>query len=148
MLTWQCPRCRGGLIRSAEDRLHCGACDIDFERRSAVWSFADNFRPEGYPLVRHMNLQAIEEEHFWFGARDRLLISLLRRHLDRRAPHQDQFKIIDLGCSTGRFLALVESLGYRGVGIDGHAEPLEVAGKRCPDAILGRADICRLFPWR
>ncbi len=67
----------------------------------------------------------LEEQHWWFEGKRRLVVQELRRELDG-APLGGL--ALDVGCGTGRTLAALEALNYRPVGTDlsvtalGHAQ--------------------------
>ena len=56
-------------------------------------------------------LAPLEQEHFWFAGRDRLV----RRLLDHHAAPEP---VLDLGCGTGRFAASLAADGRRVLAID------------------------------
>ena len=56
-------------------------------------------------------LAPLEQEHFWFAGRDRLV----RRLLDHHAAAEP---VLDLGCGTGRFAASLAAGGRRVIAID------------------------------
>jgi SAM-dependent methyltransferase len=79
---------------------------------------------------------AAEPESFWFRARNRLIVSTLRR----RFP--DARSLLEVGCGTGFVLgALREALpGLRLVGSELYDEGLAIARRRLPDVELVQAD--------
>jgi SAM-dependent methyltransferase len=74
----------------------------------------------------------VEERSFWFRARNRLIVSMFRRHF----PEARSF--LEVGCGGGIVLAaLHEALpNLRVVGGELYSEGLEVARRRLPDAEL------------
>lgn len=79
---------------------------------------------------------AIEQRHWWFVARRRILRSLVGEIL----PPSRATTVIDVGCGTGANLAALAA-DYRCVGIDTSADAIRLAKERFPqtDFILGRA---------
>jgi SAM-dependent methyltransferase len=74
------------------------------------------------------NLHAtIEEKHWWFVARRRILGDLIRDLV----PAGKQATIIDVGCGTGANIAALAN-DYTTVGIDTSAEAISFARKRFP----------------
>lgn len=59
-------------------------------------------------------IRQLEDWHFWFVSRDRLVRALLSRH-------QSMEPILDVGCGTGRFARGIEEQGNRVIAIDMHA---------------------------
>lgn len=80
---WRCPQCgfahgvRDGFVQLAPD-----LDDVD----------------EGFPLASYDGLQSIEDDHFWFNARNRLIDWLVRRF----APNSS--RALEVGCGTGYVL--------------------------------------------
>src|SRR6266566_1575635 len=70
---------------------------------------------------------AIEEKHWWFVARRRILRDLIHDLV----PVNDRSMIIDVGCGTGANIAAFAN-EYRTVGIDTSAEGISFARKRFP----------------
>ncbi len=56
-------------------------------------------------------LAPLEQQHFWFAGRDRLVRKLLDHH---QAPEP----VLDLGCGTGRFAASLAAEGRRVLAVD------------------------------
>ncbi len=78
----------------------------------------------------------IEQRHWWFVARRRIL----RRLVAQVAPRSPQTTIVDVGCGTGANIAALAD-EYHCVGIDTSAEAVELASQRFPAVrfIAGRA---------
>ncbi|MCE5268109.1 MAG: class I SAM-dependent methyltransferase [Planctomycetaceae bacterium] len=78
----------------------------------------------------------IEERHWWFVARRRILSRLIEELL----PASPQSLLIDVGCGTGGNVAAFEDR-YRCVGIDTSAEAIALARNRFPRVqfIAGRS---------
>lgn len=78
----------------------------------------------------------IEERHWWFLARRRILRRLVRRIL----PPSSETTIVDVGCGTGANIASFAD-DYHSVGIDTSEEPIRLARQRFPAVqfLVGRA---------
>lgn len=76
-------------------------------------------------------LASIEAEHFWFVARNRLIIGLINKYF----PEAKRF--MEVGCGTGFVLrAILQSRGWeRVVGSELHPTGLRYARKRLPSAV-------------
>jgi SAM-dependent methyltransferase len=82
----------------------------------------------------------VEPLSFWFRARNRLIVSMVRRH----APEAQS--LLEVGCGTGFVLsALREAFpGLHLVGAEPLSEGLEVAQRRLPDVELRSLDAAHL----
>ncbi len=69
----------------------------------------------------------IEEQHWWFVARRRIL----RRLVHELLPPSHESLVIDIGCGTGANIAALAD-DYRTLGIDTSAEAIELARQRFP----------------
>jgi SAM-dependent methyltransferase len=97
---------------------------------------ARGFDPEFFD-----RLVEVEDRHFWFRARNRVLDAAIRR-VTRSLP--DGYRALEIGCGTGNVLRVLERACDRGtvVGMDLFAEGLRHARRRvsCP---LVRGDVQR-----
>jgi 2-polyprenyl-3-methyl-5-hydroxy-6-metoxy-1,4-benzoquinol methylase len=81
---------------------------------------------EDYPASVYALLSEVEPKHFWFGERNRLILSTMRevlRSLDSRT-------VVDIGCGTGFVTAALERAGMRTCGLEAHMGGLRVARTR------------------
>jgi len=69
----------------------------------------------------------IEERHWWFRARRRIVRGLVEELLPPNSGHT----LLDIGCGTGGNTAALAQ-GYRTIGIDPSADAIELARKRFP----------------
>lgn len=94
----------------------------------------------GYPAGLYEAIGETQPESFWFRARNRLIVAAIRRHAPRAQS------LLEVGCGTGFVLgALRETFpGMRLVGLELHAEGLEVARQRLPDVELRQQDVLHL----
>ena len=78
-------------------------------------------------------LFAIEDRHFWFRARNRVIATLVSQITAGLAPG---YRVLEVGCGTGNVLRILEQACPRGVavGMDLFAEGLQYARQRttCP----------------
>lgn len=74
----------------------------------------------------------LEERHWWFAAKHRIILSLLQRHL----PPSKETRIADLGCGCGRMLQLL-SEHYSAVGIDASPIAIDFSKQRGVQIELG-----------
>src|SRR5256885_16595250 len=81
----------------------------------------------------------IEERHWWFAARRRILGELVR-YAAPPAANRQSF-LVDIGCGTGANLAAFTG-DYRCIGVDTSAEAIQLASSRFPEATF----ICGFAP--
>ena len=125
-----CPRCRATLPRP--DGSAC--CGFWVRRADGFWDTSAPETASGFSPERRNHLESIEGLHFWFAARDRLLLTLLDRLSDRREA------VLELGCGSGRVLSALSSRAGTVAGIDLYAASLRAAAACCPEALLLRCD--------
>ena len=82
-----------------------------------------------YDPVYFAHLFAIEDQHFWFRARNRVISTLVRQIT---AGLASGYRVLELGCGTGNVLRVLEQACPRGVvvGMDLFAEGLQYACQR------------------
>jgi len=80
-------------------------------------------------------LARIENEHFWFRARNRVIATLVEQITKDRASG---YRVLEVGCGTGNVLRALEQVCPRGivVGMDLFAEGLAFARKRTSCALV------------
>lgn len=79
-----------------------------------------------YPEEAFKLLFDIEDKHFWFWGRNRLILSLLRKFY-----RKDKNRLfLEIGCGTGVVSSFLEKKGYRVEGIDMYYKGLKYASKR------------------
>ena len=116
----------------------CPACGHEPGRYKGYLTFApalarDN---DGWDPVFFEHLATDEMKHFWFRARNRLLMWALKRYFP------DAHNFLEIGCGTGYVLSGIhEALeGLTLFGSDILCEGLAFAGQRCAEATLFQSD--------
>jgi SAM-dependent methyltransferase len=99
--------------------------------------------PDPYDVGLYEALAEAEPHSFWFRARNRLIVSTLRRHFP------DARSLLELGCGTGFVLEALHAAfpALRLVGSELYEEGLAVARRRLPDVELVQLD-ARELPYR
>ena len=94
---------------------------------------------DGYSPSFFEKLAQVEDRHFWFRFRNRLLSRLVQ---DLVAPLPSGFRMLEAGCGNGNVLRFLSSTIRHGkvVGIDLFEEGLKLAKQRS-DALLVRGDV-------
>lgn len=113
------------------DTVNCSSCNHQYVRLNGFWECNSHFTPSSFPKDRCQHLQDIEQNHFWFEARD----LLLRTKLLQLKYSEDQ-KLLELGCGSGRVLTTLENNFSQTVGIEGHVDALKKAAENCADSQL------------
>ncbi len=91
---------------------------------------------EDYPVDFHDRLCRLEQGHFWFQARSRIIRNIFRRYLAQPRPH-----ILDIGCGTGYVLQQLAAEGhYELTGLEEHIAGLRHARQRLPSVEFVQAD--------
>ena len=82
---------------------------------------------------------SLERFHWWFTGRRKLLKVLI----SSRKTHSNS-PIVDAGCGVGSNLSLLESLGFKAIGVDSHFYCLSLFKKRLSEVSLVNADVMNL----
>jgi SAM-dependent methyltransferase len=92
---------------------------------------------EDYPVDLYDRLYRLEEKHFWFRARNRIILRIFRRHLAR----QSRPRVLEIGCGTGYVLqGLAAENRYELTGLEAHIAGLRHARSRLPSVEFVQAD--------
>lgn len=85
---------------------------------------ADSYNPDYFK-----ELFAVEEQHFWFRARNHMITTLVRQI---ESSWESNYCILEVGCGTGNVLQHLEQSCSRGtvIGMDLYAEGLNFARER------------------
>lgn len=78
----------------------------------------------------------IEDRHWWFIGRRRILLAMLDRYL---GPGDGERRILDLGCGTGEMLGHLERYG-RAEGVDADEQAVEFSRRRGANVRLLESD--------
>jgi SAM-dependent methyltransferase len=84
---------------------------------------------ESYEAELFAPLFAVEDRHFWFNARNRILEAAVAPLI---ASLPDGYRVLEAGCGTGFVLRMLERLFHRGevIGLDPYGEALDFARRR------------------
>lgn len=77
----------------------------------------------------------VEDRHWWFAAKRRIIRDLLRRYLPA-ASGKNPRRLADLGCGCGRTLEELPP-GFSGIGLDSSQKAIDFCTARGVDALLG-----------
>jgi SAM-dependent methyltransferase len=90
-----------------------------------------------YPADLFDRLCRIEEGHFWFQARNRIISRILRQYVANETPP----RVLEIGCGTGFVLQGLAAEGrYQLTGLEEHLAGLRHARRRLPSIEFVQAD--------
>jgi SAM-dependent methyltransferase len=96
-----------------------------------------------YPSEYFDRLYRLEATHFWFLARNRIILRTFRHHL----KHLARPRVLEVGCGTGYVLqSLAAENRYDLTGLESHIAGLRFARSRLPAVELVQAD-ARSLPY-
>jgi SAM-dependent methyltransferase len=126
----------------ATDDWACPACRHMPEWRDGYLAFAPGLADtnDGFHAEYFARLATLEEHHFWFRARNRLLLWAVQRYFP------DAKSVLEIGCGTGFVLAGI-ARAFPAMDLSGSdifAEGLAFAAQRVPGADLFQMDACRI----
>jgi SAM-dependent methyltransferase len=92
---------------------------------------------DDYPVDLYDRFWRLEENHFWFRARNRILLRMFRQYL----KHRGRPRVLEIGCGTGYVLkGLAAESRYDLTASDVHVSGLRHARRRVPAAEFVQAD--------
>ena len=86
-----------------------------------------------YPSSLYTTIASIEDDHFWFTSRNRMIASLIRANI--REPYTTK-SFLEIGCGTGIVMAVLEGLGFIATGLDVNTKALSYAVKRTKGKLI------------
>ncbi len=127
-LAFVCPRCRGPLA-GVPPGLECRGCGGAFPERDGVLHLvagATGGAPSYDPRLLSA-LRDLEERHFWFLSRRRVILDAIRRAV----PDGGRGGLFDIGSGSGGLLSFLAASGVRIAGAcDAHPESLRLVRER------------------
>ena len=78
----------------------------------------------------------LESAHWWFVAKRRIILSLLKKHLPV-SPSSPAPRVCDIGCGCGMTLCDLQKQGYQAVGVDASETALSYCAARGVQAVKG-----------
>ncbi len=92
---------------------------------------------DDYPIDLYDRLYRLEAGHFWFRARNRIILRMLRSYL----ANQMRPRLLEIGCGTGFVLQqLAAENQYQLVGLESHIAGLRHARARLPSVEFVQGD--------
>jgi SAM-dependent methyltransferase len=127
-----CYRCGAGL---QSENWYCNACQQSPPEYQGYLQFAPGLS-EGFEPQFFENLAKVEVGHFWFEARNKLIMWLMGQYFP------DARDFLEVGCGTGFVLSGIHRAfpHMRTYGSELFKEGLSITGRRLPDATLFQMD--------
>jgi SAM-dependent methyltransferase len=125
---FRCLHC-GGEARSgksSESRVQCSGCHASFRVEDGIVILSDVTDDHDYPEAIVDLVAQVEDRHFWFAARNHVILTTMRRAL---GPLRGK-RVLDVGCGTGYVAAALENAGMDVWGVDMHLGSLKRARQR------------------
>ncbi len=121
-----------------------GKQDAEFIDGIACYAPALASANDDYPIDVYELLYKLEERHFWFRARNRIICWALRNYL----TGIDHARVLEIGCGTGYVLKGLAAEGrYDLTGAEVHIAGLRYAMRRLPTARFVQLD-ARQLPYQ
>jgi SAM-dependent methyltransferase len=129
-------------FEAASHAVACPACGISVTYENGVPCYAPTLAHEspGFKPEHFAKLAQLEEGHFWFQARNELIVQVLRKYF----PHARN--MLEIGCGTGFVLRGITNAmpDLHVSGSEIFLEGLSFAARRLPDADLFQMDARRI----
>lgn len=135
-LCWRCDNCNHYPLIANVATIDCSNCGHHYTLIKGIWECKSGFTPSHFPENRSSHLQSIEQNHFWFETRTRLLRTKLLA-----LKHPDDQNLLELGCGSGRVLSTLANDFSHTAGIEGHLGALERAVEASPHSTLLHGDV-------
>ena len=128
MRRFRCVHCGGsvGLDRAGQSNLRCPRCNTAFLLDDGIVVLANATDDRDYPAALVDLVVSVEQRHFWFAARNEVILSTIRGVI---GPLPGT-RVLDIGCGTGFVTAALEGAGMDAWGIDMHRAALRRARAR------------------
>lgn len=99
----------------------------------------DQATHSSYDPAFFQHLFDVEDKHFWFRSRNRIIAALVRR---LTSSYSENYRVLEVGCGTGNVLRVLSQICPNGsvIGMDLFAEGLKYAQNRTP-AVLVQGDM-------
>lgn len=124
---FRCVHCGGDAILSSEgDPPRCLSCEKSYSIADGIVELTAPADDRDYPAALVDLVASVERRHFWFAARNDVILWTIRRIVGTVAG----LRVLDIGCGTGFVTAALERAGMDAWGIDMHRAALGHARSR------------------
>lgn len=134
-----CTECRAPIQNANQPCMTCGTC-ASVRQGFTAWAPELADANNGFRAEYFSDLAQVESEHFWFRARNTLIVWAIKRYF----PNFQS--LLEIGCGSGFVLSGI-AMAFptaRMVGSEIFVAGLEVAAKRMPQAELVQLDARKL----
>jgi len=114
------------LAEGPQSASHCTNCSATYPATGGIVTLTEAADDRDYPEPLIDLVARVEQHHFWFAARNDVILSTIRRTTGSVAGN----RVLDIGCGTGFVTAALESAGMDAWGIDMHRRALAHARAR------------------
>jgi SAM-dependent methyltransferase len=132
----KCPACAASNpidAAGAATLRKCPSCGAPISNVNGILQLGDAAGAEDdYPAALYDIVAQAETGHFWFAARNDIILNAARRSIGSL----DGRRLLDVGCGTGYVMAALERAGAEAWGIDMHLAALERARARVAGPLL------------
>jgi SAM-dependent methyltransferase len=125
---FRCTHCSGDVpFDRTASRLNCPHCRNAFALDRGIVMLQDTPKEDrDYPAALVDLVAGVEQRHFWFAARNDVILETMRHTIGPLAGT----RVLDIGCGTGFVTAAFEAAGMDAWGIDMHHAALVHARQR------------------
>jgi SAM-dependent methyltransferase len=122
----------------------CSICGKNYPLKDNISVFMDDKGGDcdTFPEELFERLRKVEDNHFWYRGRNRIIETMLAKHLPRRDS-----TVLEVGCGTGYVSSLIKSMGYSVDCADLMLEGLKYCKSRCVGIRLFQFDLYKV-PFR
>jgi SAM-dependent methyltransferase len=118
---FRCVHCGGDVILSSEGaEPRCLSCKKSYSIADGIVALSEPADDRDYPAALVDLVASVEQRHFWFAARNDVILWTIRRSVGKVAG----LRVLDIGCGTGFVTAALEGAGMDAWGIDMHRAAL------------------------
>lgn len=142
---FRCPGCGGEVVlpRAEVSRTACRVCGAAFAIDGGIVALTPPDDDRDYPRDLVDLVASVESRHFWFTARNDVILSTMRSVIGPLAGQ----RTLDVGCGAGFVLAALEGAGLDAHGIDMHHVALARARTRIRGPLFrSNAAVLPFFP--
>jgi len=97
-----CPHC-GKNLESKNDDYFCSPCNKIYYCNQGILSFVEeNPEETGYKKEYFTSLSEAEKKHFWFRARNKLILFFIKKYCQKIT--KQKHRMLEIGCGNGNVL--------------------------------------------